>query len=240
MPNNYFSFKKFTIYQDNCAMKVCTDACIFGASFNKINIEATAKFSALDIGAGTGLLSMMLAQNFTNAQIDALEINQAAHKQSQLNFKNSAVGKNIIAICKDVNDYYPNKKYDFIFCNPPFFQNSLPTKNEDINTALHSTQLSLYQLSIAIDRLITSHGIVAILLPTFESQKFVELLQHINLRPYFILNVQQTPKHKVFRQIIFYSFAQKEVDLETMCIKNEANSYTQEFEDLLSNFYLQF
>ena len=119
MSNNYFQFKQFTIHQDKCAMKVCTDACLFGA-FVANEIQDKTINHILDIGAGTGLLSLMLAQK-SNAAIDAVEIDKSTYEQAEENISQSSWKEKITVYNSGIADFYSNYKYDLIISNPPFF-----------------------------------------------------------------------------------------------------------------------
>ena len=125
MSNSFFKFKEFTVHQDKTAMKVCTDACLFGAWAAK-QIEIFDLKNILDIGTGTGLLALMLAQS-SRAKIDAVEINELAAEQAAANFCNSPWNSQLYVHQKSINRFTQeqNKPYDFIISNPPFFENQL-------------------------------------------------------------------------------------------------------------------
>ncbi|KXK42319.1 MAG: methyltransferase small [Bacteroidetes bacterium OLB11] len=139
--NSYFQFKQFKIQQNKCAQKVTEIACIFGAA---CPIPENT-FSILDIGGGTGLLSLMLAQR-SKAKIDCIEIDSETSFQLQDNIQNSIFKNRITPLFHDVNSYSFDKKYDLIICNPPFFSNSLKSKSAQKNKAWHDDTLSLSQL----------------------------------------------------------------------------------------------
>ena len=139
MANQYFQFKQFTVQQDACAMKVTTDACLFGAWVaNRINGLDLKGKHFLDIGTGTGLLSLMVAQQ-TDASIDAVEIETAAANQAQENFEQSPWNNKLFLHNSSIQTFIPQHKYDFIFTNPPFFFNDLKSKNHARNIALHDS-----------------------------------------------------------------------------------------------------
>src|SRR5688572_17826532 len=142
MSNNFFQFKQFIVYQDRCSMKVCTDACIFGAyAANIISNSASQILKCLDIGTGTGLLSLMIAQK-TRAIIDAIEIEEDAFIQAKENFSNSPWRQRLRAVHTDAKHLSTWVKYDFIVSNPPFYQNDLVSPLKTKNVAKHDTSLN--------------------------------------------------------------------------------------------------
>ncbi len=236
MPNHYFNFKQFTIWQNACAMKVTTDACLFGAWVaHKIQDKQVA--SILDIGTGTGLLSLMLAQN-TTATIDAVEIETAAAEQAKLNFDASLWSKRLHLFEQPIQQYLPNKFYDFIITNPPFFEDDLRSNNKKRNLALHSADLKFEELVLCIDRLLDKNGSFAILLPSSRVIPFTNLC----LGLFFLqekMVVKQTPKHDNFRNMLFFS-RKKSIasEADTITIKNLENEYSEKFKQLLKPYYL--
>ncbi|MBA4166660.1 MAG: methyltransferase, partial [Chitinophagaceae bacterium] len=146
MPNSYFRFRRFTVWQDRCAMKVCTDACLFGAWLAN---EVHDAVHVLDIGTGTGLLSLMFAQN-SSASVNALEIDKDASVQAAENFNSSPWAYRLKVIDKSVQDYtaaFPGTSlYDLVFSNPPFYSNDLKSSDSRRNLAQHSEALSLEEL----------------------------------------------------------------------------------------------
>jgi tRNA1Val (adenine37-N6)-methyltransferase len=143
MPNPYFRFKQFTVYHDRTAMKVTTDACLFGAwSSEIINKGLFAKDNALEIGAGTGLLSLMVAQK-NNITIDAVEIDASASQQAAENIVASPWKERISIHHSDILRFDNHKKYDCIFSNPPFYENEIDSINDKKNLAHHGLGLKL-------------------------------------------------------------------------------------------------
>ena len=144
MANQYFQFKEFIIQQDACGMKVTTDGCLFGAWAASL-IQSINPQQILDIGTGTGLLSLMLAQQ-TTATIDAVEIDEAAAVQANQNVASSKWKKQITIHQTNILNYSKNIQYDFIVTNPPFFVNDLRSNDAKRNLAMHSSHLSLIEL----------------------------------------------------------------------------------------------
>jgi len=147
MGNPYFRFKQFMVYQDRCAMKVTTDACLFGAwcAMEIENAKLKIK-NVLDIGAGTGLLSLMAAQRNRHITIDAVEIENEAAAQAQSNIEASPWRDRIHLYATDIRSFQSLVKYDAIISNPPFYEKEIVSADREKNTAHHSTDLELEQL----------------------------------------------------------------------------------------------
>jgi tRNA1Val (adenine37-N6)-methyltransferase len=214
-------------------MKVCTDACVFGAyiaqylSSKKIN-------NALDIGTGTGLLSLMIAQK-NEIAIDAVELNEDAYYQA----KENAVHRNSISIHhENIFEYSPNKKYDFIFSNPPFYKNDLTSAQKNKNQAKHDESLTLQQLLQNIKRLLKEAGEFALLLPYHRMNEFEQMANALNFYIRDEVLLKQTSRHSYFRAIQIYSSTQKIKTTSGLIIKDEHNNYTTQFVALLKDYYL--
>ncbi len=234
--NTYFQFKQFRIEQANTAMKVSTEACILGAWAFAENPQ-----KILDIGAGTGLLSLMLAQRFPNSQIEAVEIENDAFRQAQQNVARSPFCANIHLYHTSIQAFAQSQKmptYDLIVCNPPFYANYLQASNHKLNIALHQNTLQLHELVEVLGLLLKSEGRAFLLLPPFFMDKFCVLAQQRNLFPQKRLNIFHSPKHQILRTIIAFGSSKCKPDTENLFIKNETGKYTNKFEALLKNFYL--
>jgi len=239
MPNNFFRFKQFTIHQQHCAMKVCTDACLFGAWV--ANIITTKKLpgkSILDIGAGTGLLSLMLAQQLNNSCIHAIEIDEAAARQATENFTASPWKTQLQLFNTSIQSFAATQQYEFIISNPPFFQNDLASNNVQRNVALHSHQLSLEELLMAIQKHLAANGHFAVLLPFHRMAAFETLAAKASFYLHQKTLVQQTPKHPPFRSMLLFGRAQQTPEQTSIIIKDAAEKYTDGFILLLKDYYL--
>lgn len=233
MANTFFQFKEFRIDQDKSGMKVTTDACFFGAL-----IEPVKSGSILDIGTGTGLLSLMLAQR-TWAEIRALEINEKAFLQASQNFKNSPWSEKISCLNMAVQDYRPSFQYDQIICNPPFFDGSLKGNSEGKNQAVHSVSLSQEELITASKNLIKTEGTLWVMYPEYEMDQFCIKAKEQGFFASQEIIFRNRPQGPVFRKIIEFKrnkpleFQQKEYS-----IRNNNEKYSSEFIDLLKPYYL--
>ena len=220
-------------------MKVCTDACLFGAwTANCIINNELPCSNILDIGAGTGLLSLILAQQLNNSNIQAVEIDTAAARQAGENFADSPWSERLRIFNTSIQSFSSAQQYDFIIINPPFFQNDLASPNTQRNVALHSHQLSLEELIAAIQVHLSAHGHFAVLLPYHRTQLFETLALSAGFYLHEKTLVRQTPAHTFFRSMLLVGRAQKEVKQTTIVIKDGSGNYTEAFISLLKDYYL--
>jgi tRNA1Val (adenine37-N6)-methyltransferase len=239
MANNFFKFKQFTVNQHNATMKVCTDACLFAAWVGG-NVESskTEIESVLDIGTGTGLLALMLAQK-TNAQIDAVEIDPDAAQQAKENFEASPWSNRLTIHNTSIQHFNTTNSYDLIISNPPFFQQSLRSENEHKNLAKHSGNLSFLELINVVLKLLNPSGSFNLLLPYSEFKTFEIIAKENDLHLLQKTNVRQTPSHTFFRTMgTFIKQPSTVAATESLSIKNDENNYTAGFIKLLKEYYL--
>lgn len=235
MSNPYFQFKQFTIYQDQCAMKVCTDACILGAWFAA---KIPSYSFILDIGCGSGLLMMMLAQK-NKADIHGIEIDLPSFKQLKENISHSKWKDKLKAFPGDARTYSFPGHYDFIITNPPFFENDLQSTRENEQVAKHSKSLTLEELLKVIDRNLSKDGSFGILLPFHRHRYFIDLCSQHGFSLSEQLLVRQTPGHDYFRCILhFKRQADKFSPEHELVIQDSQAGYTPEFTELLKDYYL--
>lgn len=232
--NHQFQFKQFTIQQKECAMKVTEMACIQGA-WTKIPDTAS---KVLDIGCGTGLLSLMLAQRFAAIEIDAIEIDAACWKQAKANVEASIFKQRIQCIHGDVLQYQPAYQYDFIIVNPPFFEKDLKSKDARKNLAWHSEALPLNALIYQINRLLHLHGEFGILFPTSRVDALLKLTHSHDFFVNRILQIQHSSTHQCLHTICIFSKTESRLQTENLIIK-ENQLYTPSFVKLLQDFYLR-
>lgn len=237
--NSFFQFKQFTIHQEQTSMKVCTDACVLGA-WTKV----TDTRKILDIGTGTGLLPLMLAQRIQESeyQIDAVEIDAHSAEQARQNIAQSPFSAQIRVIEAAIQEVEADKKYELIISNPPFFQNSLRSPKEGRNRAAHDERLSFPELAQAVERHLLPAGRFTVLLPVFETKLLSKELASFDLHLQEQLILKNAPAKAPFRMVSTFSKSQspKEITPEMLCIRNEADEYTPEFVNLLKDYYLIF
>ena len=219
-------------------MKVCTDACILGALVAK-EIESFSPEKILDIGCGTGLLSLMIAQK-SGGIIDAVEINEDAAVQAKENAAASPWANRIRIIHADILDIKPGEKYGLIISNPPFFEDDLKSADKNKNAAKHDTTLKLEGLLASIKMHIADDGMAAVLLPYQRTEWFVERAAADFLFVQKKVLIRQTPHHDYFRSVIFLSaFPRYETKNESLVIHDNNRQYTEAFKMLLKDYYLK-
>ena len=234
MGNSYFRFKQFVIHQDNCAMKVTTDACLFGAWVNA-KIQSTE--TLLDIGAGTGLLSLMISQN-RSVKVDAIEIESSCHDQLCQNITASPFSKSINPILGDIKDWEPNTRYNTVISNPPFYEKQLRSDQAGVNLARHADGLTLHALFTHAKRLMSSEGYFYVLMPFYRKAECLEMASQFDFFPHCIADVKQSSFHDPFRVMIQFSATSANFETETITIKKNASDYADAFKLLLSPYYL--
>lgn len=235
MGQSFFQFKQFRVAQDRCAMKVCTDSCVMGAIIPVANAQRI-----LDIGTGTGLLALMLAQRAAaNVPIDALEIDEAATQQATENIAESPWKQQITIHLTALQKFVASASYDLIVSNPPFYENHLKRGGQAQNIAMHSEQLSLQELAENIARLLSADGRAVVLLPPYQAENLQQNMAQQSL--FLVANTFLFDREggKMIRHISTYARQQtNELLLEKLYIRNPNNEYTEAFIQLLKPYYL--
>lgn len=235
MANTYFQFKQFKVEQSLAAMKVCTEACIFGALVKTTDTPRRI----LDIGTGTGLLSLMLAQKY-DCPIDAVEIEENACNQAKLNFENSRWKNNLNAYNTSIQNFSNknSEKYDLIISNPPFFCDHLQATNAAKNIALHNNTLSQLDLLASAKALLSDKGELHLLLPPSEADRFDSLAINNGLYLNKRTVIFNRPESLPFRFISTYENTAKACFLDELFIRNSSGEYSDAFKLLLKPYYL--
>lgn len=236
MPNPYFQFKEFVIQQDRCAMKVGTDGVLLGAW-----ADVKEAGSVLDIGAGTALLSLMVAQR-SGAQITAVEIDEASALQASENVKQSKWSNRINVVNLSLQEYVKcaKERFDFIISNPPYFRNSLKSPKGNRTTARHTDSLSFDDLLSGVDQLLSENGTFAVVLPFPEKFSFIELASQYGLYPKRITDVFPTPQSEPKRFLAEFSHNKIIADPQKLIIESDGrHQYSEEYKKLTADFYLK-
>ena len=239
MPNTYFQFKQFRIDQERSGMKVTTDGCLFGAWVARyIQQFGEQAKHILDIGTGTGLLSLMIAQTTGESQIDAIEINKSAFEEANYNFHQSPWSDQVSCHHTSLQNFQPDKKYQHIVCNPPFFKDNLKGNQTNKNQALHNDHLPMEDLVDGINRLLADDGEVFILYPEMEMSHFSELMKAQGFLFNVKVIVRNTRNSSPIRVIAMFSKKASKTTTTEIIIKEENGSYSFGFGELLEPYYL--
>lgn len=234
MANDFFQFKEFRINQSRCAMKVCTDSCLLGAYASVLDAG-----KILDIGTGSGLLALMLAQR-SQVHIDAVEIDGAACKQAAENVSESPFSSRISVIHSSIQAFSvkTQQKYKLIISNPPFFANHLKRREFTQNLALHSESLQLSELTVIVSYLLEKEGTFVVMLPRHEMGLLEEAAAEVKLFPFEKLYVYERQQGKLIRVIGCFSFKPHVPVEKQLYVKNGTGTYSEDFIRLLKPYYL--
>ena len=233
-----FTFKQFAIEQDRCAMKIGTDGVLLGAWAPIDNHP----FSILDIGTGTGIIALMLAQRSAAQQIDALEIDEAAYEQATDNFENSPWNDRLFCFHAGLDEFIeePEEEYDLIVSNPPFYYEDYKTENESRDLARFQDAMPFEQLLEAADLLLSEHGIFTVIIPFKEEENFIALANEFELYPLKITRVKGTPTTEIKRSLLAFSRNETtDLPIDELVIETARHVYTQEYIGLTKDFYLK-
>ena len=237
MPTNPFKFKQFTIIQEKSAMKVGTDGVLLGAWTTCENAK-----TILDIGTGTGLIALMLAQK-SKAQITAIEIDANAAEEAKLNVENSPWSDRISVYNLSIQEFaklYPNK-YDLIVSNPPYFSKSKKAENESRSLARHNDNLSLADLINCIDLLLNENGVFNLIITTDVIEILISEAKKKHLFCIQKLWIKPTPEIDAKRVLVTFSRIDGECKENTIIIEtNGRHNYSEEYKNLTQDYYLKF
>lgn len=233
-----FSFKQFSVEQDRCAMKVGTDSVLLGAWCPIVNNPKTI----LDIGSGTGILSLMLAQRTNSEQIDAIEIDEDAYEQCVENFENSLWNDRLFCFHADVEEFIdePEDEYDLIISNPPFYTEDFKTDNLQRDLARFQDALPFEILIETAALLLSENGVFSVIIPYKEETHFIELCAHYDLFPVKATRVQGNPTSEIKRSLLaFKRYELAILEADELIIETARHQYTLEYIELTQDFYLK-
>lgn len=236
---SHFHFKQFSICQSNSAMKVTLDACLFAAYIADQYEHAN---DILDLGAGTGLLSLMLAQSI-NAQVTGIELDHDAYQEALNNVKASPFNDRVSILQADIRSWHHSKKFDLIVSNPPFFTDHLVNPDKQKAMARHNDSLPFIDLLQCIKRHMQKDGEAWILLPTSETGHLFSSLTHANFVADKITTVRSKANKPAHRQFIRLKDKQSKkadshVQRDELCI-HDGDGYHARFKALLKPYYLK-
>ena len=233
-----FRFKQFSVDQSGCAMKINTDGVLLGAI-----TEADNPKTILDIGTGTGVIALMLAQRFANAKIDAVEIDPIAAKTAGRNFEASPFADRLTVCAADFESYLsgsPEKKYELIVSNPPFYIDSLKSPGAKKTLAKHTDIDFFENLVKTVSNHLTPPGRCWLILPVSIAEIVVELATRHSLHLQKRINVQSYLHSEAHRSIICFGFDKVSVQISKLTIYQDVNVYADEYRQLLQPYFLAF
>ncbi|PKH50575.1 tRNA (adenine-N(6)-)-methyltransferase [Tenacibaculum sp. Bg11-29] len=235
-----FKFKEFTVHQDKTAMKIGTDAVLLGAWCSLGAYPDTI----LDIGSGTGVISLMLAQRSDAMTIDAVEIDANAYEQTVDNFEKSDWGDRLfcyntsfVEFAKEIAE--EEEQYDIIVSNPPFYTDNFETANEARNKARFTSSLPFEELLKGVSEILSENGLFSVIIPFKEEENFVILAKESNLFLNKACHVKGNENTEIKRSLLAFSFKAKEVENEVLIIEKERHQYTDDYIKLTKDFYLK-
>lgn len=236
MESHTFYFKEFQVRQDACAMKVGTDGVLLGSWSSVQDVSRI-----LDIGAGTGVVALMMAQRTVDAMVDALEIELAAYRQCADNFLHSPWSGRLNVLHTSVQDFarQPCEGYDLIVTNPPFFTGGTFSENQTRNEVRHTVKLPHGDLLIAVQRLLKPTGRFCVVLPHLEGLRFKELASEYHLYCVRMTQVRSKPGKPIERLLMEFACNPADLRLDELTIQSEQpNQWTEGYTELTKPFYL--
>lgn len=219
-------------------MKVGTDGVLLGAWANGADAN-----NILDIGSGSGLIALMMAQRFQRAKIDAIEIEEEAYEQSLVNFLNAPFNKNIQGFHASLQEWlrFTNRQYDLMICNPPYFYKGFPVENEKRKLARNAEYLQPEVLINTFINRSTKNGILSLILPVEEGEKFILNGTAANIYCIRKTIVYSKPDRLPIRMLLEFSKLNSEIIITELIIENEGqHNYTEAYKALTKDFYLKF
>jgi tRNA1Val (adenine37-N6)-methyltransferase len=232
-----FQFKQFSVAQDRCAMKVGTDAVLLGAWSALDHMPNTI----LDIGSGTGILALIMAQRSTAELIDALEIDSDAYEQCVHNFETSDWGDRLFCYHASLDEFVDEIEdtYDLIISNPPFYTDHFKSRNEARNKARFEDALPFEELLTSASKLLSVTGQLSVIIPFSEEINFISLAKNVDLYPIRILRVRGQEESPVKRSLISFTFQENKIEVSELTIEITRHHYTNDYINLTKDFYLK-
>lgn len=233
MPNPYFRFKQFTVFHDQCAMKVNTDGCLLGGW-----ASSTSPKKILDIGAGSGVIALMLAQKYPEAQVEGVEIEAVCAAQCTSNFARSPFADRLKCHNIAIQHVKTNARYDLIVSNPPYFLNDTPSAEKTRHQARHQIGLSLDELFRAVAQLLAQNGTFCVILPYHLRQHAIDFASPNGL----VLNEEVTlkplPEKQPNRALLSFSFQSGTLKSDAIAIETKRGQYSPRVTTWLKPYYL--
>lgn len=232
-----FQFKQFSVAQDRCAMKVGTDGVLLGAWTPLTNNP----YNILDLGTGTGVIALMLAQRSHAEQIDAIEIDDEAYEQSADNFENSPWNDRLFCYHAGLDEFVEEmeEEYDLIVSNPPFYTDDYKSDDTQRDMARFEDAMPFEELAEAAAILLSDNGIFTVIIPHKEEERFIGLAKENELYPLKITRVKGTPTTEIKRSLLAFSRMEQTPLIDELIIETARHQYTPEYIELTKDFYLK-
>lgn len=229
-----FHFKQFVVHQSDTAMKVGTDGVLLGAWANP-----SKTFKVLDIGTGTGLIALMMAQRYKESQITAIELDNKAFLEAQNNFLISPWSDRLTAVEGNIIDYSFSEKFDVIVSNPPFYNSTFKQLDEKRAMARHTQSLSYSDLLSAVNKWLTHDGKFYTIIPFEEESVFINIAEKIGLFANEICRVKGNALVEYKRSLLAFSFNSIPTKISELVIEKSRGEYTDDYIALTREFYLK-
>jgi tRNA1Val (adenine37-N6)-methyltransferase len=227
-----FHFKQFSVDQENSSMKVGTDAMLLGS----LTVAESPK-RILDVGAGTGVLSLMMAQKFPEAKVVAVELDGNALIDCEKNFLNSPWSERLSLVKVDFLEFESNVKFDLVISNPPFFENSLKNEKESKTLARHTDSLPVEGLIEKVSALLSEEGAFWLILPTDGANKLTNHARHHGLYPKCRIEIEGKPGNQIRTIVELVRSERNEFKTIRFCVRNPDGTYTDEYKALTIHFH---
>ncbi len=233
-----FQFKQFKIEQDQCAMKIGTDGVLLGAWV----LPEYEPRNVLDIGTGTGVIALLLAQRFASSEIETIEIDESAYEQAVSNFENSPWGDRLFGYHASFQEFFQevdDEKYDLIISNPPFFSPTQKSESDSRNKARFEDALPFEHLFYGASKLLHEEGLFAVIIPFDKEEIIIDVASKMHLFPSRITRVKGTSQSLIKRSLIQFQFQAVDVELSEIILEKQRHVYTEEYTALVKDFYLK-
>ena len=235
-----FKFKEFIVEQDKVAMKVGTDAVLLGAWCSVDKYPNTI----LDIGAGSGVIALMIAQRSDAMTIDAVEVDEKAYEQAVENFEKSDWGDRLYCYNATFQEFADEiaaeeESYDLIVSNPPFYTDNFESEDVSRNKARFTSSLSFEELLVGVSKILSENGIFSTIIPFKEEMNFINIAKEHHLFLNKVCRVQGNKKSEVKRSLLAFSFQETELEETHLIIELARHQYTEDYIQLTKDFYLK-
>ncbi len=237
MSNSWFQFQQFRVEQDRCAMKISTDAVLLGTL-----VQSDLPKRILDIGTGTAVIALMLAQRFPQTSLTAVELDPEAASQARENCEQSPFSERLTVIQGRFQDFPVEEPFDLLVSNPPFFPDHLPASDPKRQQALHTDSLSFEELLHKASKLLAPSGSFWVILPPRQMQDFIQYATAHGLFPTTRVGIRDSAAKPIHREVIGFTFSEPLANAlpEVLFLKNVDGSYSERYQQLISGFLMGF